>query len=207
METLTWARNQRESPLLRLPAELRLQIYDYVIGSRIVHISFRWIPRFDPTGFKYDYLQDLEPLLEQSERAVHKQAIQIGSDISSLARTCQLVRKETACLPFQAYTWAFGNAFVLDSWLRTEGKIPLQQKRAVKTIALPAPGPYRSSERVLLSLREVFLTGHFSALGTFASEPKHWASRQALMLTLKKPKTAATWEWNGAHATYLKDLF
>jgi len=194
------------SPLLRLPAELRLQIYEHVIGSRTVHVRMHWTGKC-PSGFKYSCLEETKHLLESHDTKIVANAVPFGPDLHGLVHTCRQVHKETVCLPFKAYTWAFKNAFTLEQWVSMKGCIPTQYKNALRRIAVPAPGPYRSSERVLVDLREVLLVGSGSPVsGDFTSEPRLGIS-PLVIITLKKDKASNAWIWGGEPAQYVKDHF
>jgi len=88
-----------------------------------------------------------------------------------------------------------------------KSRIPTQYKNAVRRVAVPAPGPYRSSERVLVDLREVLLVGSGSPVsGDFTSEPRLGLS-PLMLITLKKDKASNAWIWGGEPAQYAKDHF
>ncbi|KAF2027054.1 hypothetical protein EK21DRAFT_115174 [Setomelanomma holmii] len=198
------ARYERLSPFFRIPAELRLNIYEYVIGSRIVHVRSKWTGICTPAGFSYACLEDTEPLLESRESKVLQHAVSFGQDYLSLGQTCRQIQNETACLPFKIYIWAFETAFTLDQWVSMKSNIPMQHKNAIRTVAVPTPGPYRSSERILLSLNEVLLIGNFSSTGE--SGPASVDTGRGI-IKLTKDKASDTWLRSGERAQYAKDLF
>lgn len=197
------ARNERLSPLLRIPAEVRLHIYEYVIGSRVVHVRSKWTGICTPAGFSYACLEDTEPLLESRESKVLKHAVPFGQDYLSLGSTCRQIQKETACIPFKIYTWAFETAFTLDQWVSMKSNIPVQHKNAIRTVAVPTPGPYRSSERTLLNLNEVLLIGTFKP----STDSTSAALGGRAIITLTKSKASNAWMRRGERAEYVKDVF
>jgi hypothetical protein len=200
-------RNEHTSPLLRLPTELRLQIYGYVIGCRTVHIRINWTGMCNPSGFKYACLEDPKHLLQHGETRILEHAVPFGPDLHGLVRTCRQMRKDTACLPFTSFTWAFENAFTLEQWVSTKSFIPVQHKYAIRTVAVPTPGPYRSSERRLSNLREIVLIGFCNPSdGSFSSDPRLGTAPLA-MISLKKDKASGAWMRGSEPAQYAKDLF
>ncbi|KAH7072062.1 hypothetical protein BKA63DRAFT_567992 [Paraphoma chrysanthemicola] len=196
--------NEKRSPLLHMPAEIRLQIYEYVLGSRVVHVRSKWTGIFTPAGFSYACLESTEPLLEPRESEVLKHAVPFGQDYLNLGHLCRQIQKETACLPFTVYTWAFETAFTLDQWVSMKSNIPVQYKNAIRKVAVPTPGPYQSSDRTLLSLNQVLLIGTFKSSNDTTTSA--WDAPRAI-ITLTKDKATNTWTRRGEHAQYAKDLF
>jgi hypothetical protein len=193
--------NQSLSPLLILPAELRLQIYELVLPRRVVFVRMKWTGICAPTGFQYCCLEDTQPLLASHERKTLSHAVPFGPDLRQLSQTCQQIYRETAHLPFKTFIWAFDTAFTLDQWVSMKDSIPIAHKNAIRTVAVPTPGPYRASERVLLKLNQVHLIGKAYASRTFEKDPV------PAIITLKKNKKTNTWSRSGESAQYAKDLF
>jgi hypothetical protein len=119
---------------------------------------------------------------------VLKHAVPFGPDYLSLGSTCRQIQKETACIPFKIYTWAFETAFTLDQWVSMKSNIPIQHKNAIRTVAVPTPGPYRSSERTLLNLNEVLLIGTFQP--STDSTSAELGGRAIITLTKSKASNA-----------------
>lgn len=153
------ARPPGQSPLLSLPPELRSQIYEYIVESRVVHIRMNWAGIFSPTGYSYSCFNDLEPLLESSARDLFTKAVPFDTDVITLSRVCRQMRQDTSLLPFKLWVWAFEDAFTLDQFVtaRGLGSIPVHHKEAIRKVAVAPPGHHRSHEKVLKSLQEVFL--------------------------------------------------
>lgn len=146
-----------QSPLLSLPPELRSQIYEYIVQSRVVHIRMNWIGIFSPTGFSYSCFDDLRPLLESSTRDLLANAVSFGADVTILNRVCRQMHQDTILLPFKLWIWAFEDTFTLDQFVtaRGLGVIPLHHKESIRKVAVAPPGPHRSHEKVLRGLQEV----------------------------------------------------
>lgn len=151
-----------QSPLLSLPPELRSQIYEYIIDSRVVHIRMNWAGIFSPTGYSYSCFNDLQPLLDMSARDLFSKAIPFDRDVTTLGRVCRQMRQDTFLLPFKLWVWAFEDAFTLDQFVtaRGLGSIPVHHKEAIRKVAVSPPGHHRSHEKVLQGLQEVLLIGY-----------------------------------------------
>lgn len=200
-------RNQRVSLFLRLPAELRLQIYESVIPSRVVHVRMKWSGICTPAGFQYICLEDTDPLLASHERKTLSHAVPFGPELRVLSQTCRQIHRETAHLPFETHIWSFETAFTLDQWVSMKSQVPLAHKNTIRTVAVPTPGPYRSSERILLSLHEVLLVGNAHDKTTNIDQDVNSQTPKKAILILKKDKIADTWVRSGERAQFAKDLF
>jgi hypothetical protein len=195
------------SPLLCLPAEIRLQIYELVVPSRAVHVRTRWTGICTPAGFTYLCLEDAQPLAISHERNLERHAVSFGSDVLNLSQICRQIHEETATLPFKTYTWSFETAFTLEQWVSMKFRIPLEHKNAIRKVAVPTPGPYRSSERILTDLQEVLLIGKPNNATTVYDDSRNLQSPMHPIITLKRDKATNTWKQNREHAQYAKDLF
>jgi hypothetical protein len=198
--------NLRTSRLLSLPAELRLQIYEYVLGSRTVHVRIKWTGICIPAGFVYVCLENNLPLLEPSESKTFGHAMPFGIEIHSLSHTCRQMHKETAHLPFKLYTWAFESAFTLDQWVSMKSLVPVQYKNAIRTVAVPTPGPHRSSERILQRLCEVLLIGSFDSFNIPAPSIVNPQAPSRVIITLRRDKVTDTWTHKDECAQYAMNL-
>jgi len=188
-----------DSLLLLLPAELRLRIYEHVIGRCTVYVRMKWTGICTPAGFKYSRLSDRAALLKHGENKILVHSVPFGSDIRNLAFTCRKIHEESTCLPFKLYTWAFESAFTLDQWISMKCHVPEQLKSMIKTVAMPSPGPSKSSERFLSNMREIHLIGFFK----HADDEPHPGAGSGLskqvMMTLKKDKASGSWMRSGSH--------
>lgn len=195
------------TPLLRLPTEIRLQIYEWVIPRRVVYVRMKWVGRrYTSQGFTYSCLEDTQPLQEKHESNTLSQAVPFGAEMRLLGQTCRQIYQETALMPYKTFIWAFESTFTLDEWLFTKDCISTEHKKAIRTVAVPFPGPYRSSEEFLLNLQEIIMIGTAYSTTTVFTRPEH--EKTALeVTTLKKNKESKTWITNGKRAQYAKDLF
>ncbi|KAL6704071.1 hypothetical protein ACN47E_008835 [Coniothyrium glycines] len=180
------------STLLSLPAEIRLQIYEYVIGYGIVHVRMTWSGICIPTGFAYSCLKKTESLLETNQNDTLADAVPFGRDVIVLNLVCRQIYEEASVLPFRLYVWAFESAFTLDQFVCMKRKIPTRCKIAIKTVAVPTPGPHQSSERKLTNLASIFLIGSDFRAVEEGSESRDTVPARAI-LPLRKSLANGTW--------------
>lgn len=155
--------NAQQSPLLRLPAEIRNRIYELVLGGNRVHIS----PRKDPWGNRYRPVicgvhpdnEDIEEdyktngrLDSDDERLnppklafdqTHRRCIDRQLDWSicgssdylslSLLRVCRQTHQETALLPFSLNTFVVTPIRDLADFLSA---LTMSQKNAIEALTL-----------------------------------------------------------------------
>lgn len=145
--------NRSRSPLLRLPYELRLQIYELVLGDRQIHIRFvpwRHHKRQTKNGavytdtikgrFHHDILGKRQDpwgvdadCLRMATR--HSGGLMAGMDrLTMLSGVCRQLYHETALLPYRLNTWSFESMHVMEKYIIKENRMPLQQRRAIHTL-------------------------------------------------------------------------
>lgn len=166
-----------------------------------------WACTYAQDGFVYECLEDNRLRQEKDERNGSSHSTPFGADIRVLGQICRKMHEETALLPFENFTWAFETAFTLDEWLSKEAGIPMSCKEAIRTVAVPSPGPYRSSERALSNLRELLLIGTPYSTNTYFTMDSKGAKDMGIeMEILRKEKASGAWVKGGARAQYAKDL-
>lgn len=141
--------NRAQSPFLRLPYELRLLIYELVLGHRQIHIRFvpwRQHKHHTKNGavytdtvkgrFHHEILdQRQDPWAIEAERLPRATLpCQEDNSLTLLSGVCRQLYHETALLPYRLNTWSFENMHVMGKYIIKENKMPLQQRRAIHTI-------------------------------------------------------------------------
>jgi hypothetical protein len=146
--------NRHASPLLRLPFELRLQIYRHVLGDRQIHIFFvPWQHKqrikngqaYTETikgEFRYEVLERRQDPWKTDRRSHRKPSPDHLPDkppgapqqITLLSGVCRQLYLETALLPQQLNTWSFETTHVMERYILKENRMPLVQRRAVRTL-------------------------------------------------------------------------
>lgn len=184
-----------QSTLMSLPPELRSQIYEYVVDSRVVYIRMCWAGIFSPRGYSYSCFNDLQPLLNLSTRDLLSKVVPFGTDVRTLGRVCRQMHQDTSLIPFKLWIWAFEDAFTLDQFVtaRGLGSIPVHYKEAIRRVAVAPPGHHRSHERILQGLQEVILIGSIrSAEDGADTEPTASASCRDV-IRLRRDILTNTW--------------
>jgi hypothetical protein len=108
-DSLRSLRNQCESPLLRLPGEIKNQVYEYALGGKTWTI---WRGQDDVCNKRKDAL--------------------------ALLRVCRQLHADTAALPFKLSIFAHnGDPFAFQRWLRR--KAPPIARTTMMSMRLNAP--------------------------------------------------------------------
>lgn len=118
-------RNQQQSPLLRLPPELRNKIYVLAIESREIYVTSpgrrctlvfsRRVP--SPTGFSIPLYSVLSP-----------------RDFVALPQVCRQLHHETASLHFALNTWCGGDRDLLCFFARCKASKQFIQSLSISVI-------------------------------------------------------------------------
>lgn len=184
-----------QSPLLSLPPELRSQIYEYIVESRVVHIRIIWAGIFSPRAYSYSCFNDVQTLLESSACDLHTKAVPFGTDLNTLSRICRQTRQDTSLLPFKLWIWAFEDAFTLDHFVTAWGlgSIPVHHKEAIRTIAVAPPGHHRSHEKVLTGLQEVLLIGSVRPAENDDQRESTASAFRPVLIRLRRDALTDTW--------------
>jgi hypothetical protein len=102
-DTDSTEQNQFNSPLLRLPGELRNTIYEYALDGRVWRVC-----------------GDNECLVHGSTQTRLLEAIEVA-DACSLLRTCRQIHAEAQDLPQSLITFSSCDATNLKSWFENDG--------------------------------------------------------------------------------------
>ena len=144
--------NATESPLLRLPPEIRLHIFELVIGdSRCIEIGYAHpgdklpssiplrgsgemiIPGPSVSGFYLPHKDDYEVFPRPHDAALQwASTLKIDScRFHPLNRVSRQTYHESMVLPYRLHTFAFGNLSALGAWVNS---LTSQQKVSVRSI-------------------------------------------------------------------------
>lgn len=138
--------NSAASPLLRLPYELRLQVYELVLGDRQIHIRFvPWqykgrVKRTKPADresvkghFRYEVLlKKQDPWAPGIEQTWDLRGA--AARLTLLSGVCRQLYHETALFPQKLNTWSFETAHLMERYILKENRMPLQQRRALQML-------------------------------------------------------------------------
>lgn len=143
--------NKLTSPLLRLPYELRLQVYQLLLGDRQIHIRFvpwqlkRGQPRRSKADlesvkghFRYEVLPYKQnpwtPEAEKLWEAACKSPNATEARLTLLSGVCRQLYHETALLPQGLNTWSFESIHMMERYILRESRMALQQRRAIEIL-------------------------------------------------------------------------
>ena len=140
----SWRLNQQCSPLLRLPPELRSLIYDYVLAGHHIHVLYRpWVRRWRKKNFQrfeevtrggFHCQTTPDPRLRPS-KSMSRRLQQRGFTL--LSPVCRQLYRETPLIPYQRNVWSFENYYVLNRYVLKENRLPLLQRRAIRSVMYP----------------------------------------------------------------------
>ncbi|KAK3725492.1 hypothetical protein LTR37_000462 [Vermiconidia calcicola] len=148
--------NASESPLLRLPPELRNRIYGYVLGGNILHVSRNGWSQITVTICRRPDLDAprADAIREQGAEDVtfryRNHHASLGCTLSFhkdngarkldvvLLQTCRHIHREAALLPHLLSTFAF-DCDLMDFSVFTDTLIP-SQRRAIRAVTLVTCG-------------------------------------------------------------------
>jgi hypothetical protein len=169
--------NDQRSPLLRLPVEIRQQIYAWVLGGH--HIQIEYKPhehrRRQKNGQRYHehIIGGLWHFCTPTNRSLSRpfgtdyewgkfewpDRYNVGLQVRSLARVSRQVHQDTSLLLFEPNLFSFANYWVMRKWLLTLKPV---QRRAIRRICLPGylPDLTKTHRKQLSGLCEVFYFGH-----------------------------------------------
>jgi hypothetical protein len=119
------SRNRRNSPLLRLPGELRNRVYEYAMSG--VTISVFPAPKPWSPAQLHAHVADTATALT---------AMSSPSDTISLTRVCRQIHVETRLLPFRAFTFHINSDGSFSKFV--DSLLPIQRD-AISTIEMSTP--------------------------------------------------------------------
>ncbi|KAJ4413306.1 hypothetical protein N0V91_000281 [Didymella pomorum] len=163
-EVQLWSTNQSKSPFLRLPDEVRTQIYAYVLGGQTICIGYETYRQMETlteppklvASFRY-------ACAVYSERNVNPFGNQLPFvntvyKYTPLNNICRQLYYETAALPFTLNTLAFSTHNVMFNFLYREQRLSREQRDAITSITLQKELPTANFLVYMRNLQKVVLT-------------------------------------------------
>ncbi|KAH8723969.1 hypothetical protein GQ44DRAFT_709430 [Phaeosphaeriaceae sp. PMI808] len=161
-EAQLWSLNQTNSPFLRLPREIRDQIYEYALGGqtiRIGYVTYRSIARPNRVKqmvpvFRYRctvFSGLVNPFMDHLPAR-----IKTSRGFTLLSNICRQLYIETAPLPFQLNYIAFTSHNIMVNFFM-EQHISDEQLNAITVLILPNEVPGPNVLNLLPNLQKVFL--------------------------------------------------
>ncbi|KAF2732724.1 hypothetical protein EJ04DRAFT_565716 [Polyplosphaeria fusca] len=157
-----WALNATESPLLRLPAELRLAIYELVLGGpNTILITHNTEGKYTSRVWGPSNPFRLEISRPGGYGPAYIDVSDVQKGFTLLNGVCRQLYHETAVLPYQLNIWMKSRPFIhspaygmLEAYTMAEKRLPLPQRRAINVllhmdyfIDMPSTTPRMSSMR------------------------------------------------------------
>lgn len=167
--------NQSKSPFLRLPKEVRTQIYEYTLGGNTIIIGYetyrtvenapesdRVIPMFKYCCAVYSQ-RDVNPFQKQLP------FINVTYNFTPLNNICRQLYNETATLPYTLNTLAFSTHNTMFNFLFLEQRLSREQRDAIKSITLQDALPMSNLLTFMQNLQRVVLVDDLAgnAKGTY----------------------------------------
>ncbi|KAH5516048.1 hypothetical protein HBI31_006450 [Parastagonospora nodorum] len=162
-EAQLWTDNQRNSPLLRLPGEIRNRIYEHVLGGNTIRIRYE---TYRPNN-KDDALSRVVPVFKYHCTVFHKRVdpyklkqlpdVETSTGFPLLNDVCRQLYLETGPLPFKLNTIAFEKYNTVFNFLVHEQRLTRQQRQALTKIIIWDELPGANVLTYLPNLEKVFL--------------------------------------------------
>jgi len=137
-------RNQQISPLLRLPSELRNQIYELVLDVGQINVCFKkWEHRAHTRTNGQRYYETIAGgfccrILGQDQNPWREPKESSGKPprrgLKLLSPVCRQLYHETALLPFRLNAWSFESLHVMDRFVMKEKRLALPHRRAIRLL-------------------------------------------------------------------------
>jgi hypothetical protein len=155
----SWSTNQQESPFLKLPAEIRNQIYEETLpDGDTVLIDYETYHNTDKDVlpvFKYR-CQVFSPSTDPFQYRYYE--TDISREVTLLGGVCRQLYLETAVLPFKLNVIAFSSHNVMTNFLLFEQRLSRQQRYAITALLLCDNLPGANILTYLPNVQEVMLS-------------------------------------------------
>ncbi|KAK1758920.1 hypothetical protein QBC47DRAFT_370755 [Echria macrotheca] len=161
-----WIKNRQESPLLRLPGEIRNQIYSLVLSVGHINVRFKkweyyqrsrngkeFYTPVNPGGF---YCRVLDERQDPWFALGEPSNIQRGMTL--LSGVCRQLYQETAVLPFALNIWSFESHAVMERLVIKEDRFSKAQCRAVRAMYAETLLPV-ALDKAFLNIETLMLSG------------------------------------------------
>ncbi|KAF2132417.1 hypothetical protein P153DRAFT_429557 [Dothidotthia symphoricarpi CBS 119687] len=163
-EARLWHANQSNSPLLRLPANVRERIYKHVLGGNTINICYKTY-QLDRTG--YDKPPILSPVFKyhctvfKGKASPYKQTeqpwIKTSTGFTLLNGVCRQLHQETSIMPYELNVIAFDSHLTMWNFLFMENRLSRKQRHAITHLMLPDAQPQANMLTYLPNLAKFFL--------------------------------------------------
>src|SRR4051794_33759956 len=138
-----WDFNRLESPLLRLPPEIRNQIYELVLDVGQINVCFKkfehWKARTHNNGQRcYETAAPGGFFCRILERDQNPWTIRPTAScprgMTLLSSVCRMLYKETVLMPYELNVWSFDSLPTMERYILKEKRLPRPQVRAIRVM-------------------------------------------------------------------------
>ncbi|KAF2271017.1 hypothetical protein CC78DRAFT_588859 [Lojkania enalia] len=166
--TRLWKDNQTTSPFLKLPAEVRNRIYEYLYGGKTIAVGF---DTYKTIGYEFDgttaistipvftyYRMVFNRRCNPLDPASYPHLPHCDFDIFIvLSLVCRQLYHETVILPYKLNRWVFDCHNTMFNFLFMERKLCRQYRKAVAEIVVREELPGDNLVQILPGLKKVLL--------------------------------------------------
>ena len=143
-----WKANQTDSPLLRLPSNIRQCIYEYALGGKTIRVGYVNYATLDmPNGIRSSTpVFRYRSIVYDGRCNLYVRRAEISNytrGMSLLNGVCRQLYHETYTLPYSLNHFGFDSANALFNFIVMEERLARQQRNAITAITtmnqLPVP--------------------------------------------------------------------
>jgi hypothetical protein len=167
---LRWSTNQSNSPFLRLPAEIRNQIYEYALGFQTITIGYEtYRSSYEESKPVFRYRSTVFNHITNPFKERQQSYVKVSKGFTLLNNTCRQMYIETSVLPYKLSTIAFDSYNIMVNFLLHEQRLSRPQRHGFKQIVVRHDLPAANMLTYLPNLERVFLGGQQAH-----SKPSGW---------------------------------
>ncbi|KAF2867912.1 hypothetical protein BDV95DRAFT_621823 [Massariosphaeria phaeospora] len=158
-----WNDNQENSRFLRLPKDVRNQIYDLAFGGDTIVINYtnyetvedneevKIVPRF-----KY-HCSVFDKLINPFRLGKLDFSRSVSRNFTQLAGVSRQIYHETKNFPYSFNQWAFESHFIMFNFLALEKRLSRAQRMQIRRILLPNQLPHENLLQHMPALEKVYV--------------------------------------------------
>ncbi|OHF01998.1 hypothetical protein CORC01_02577 [Colletotrichum orchidophilum] len=152
-EAELWELNKTQSPLLRLPPEIRNKIYRLLLSNIGIHVlhdpktgSFHCLvlrPGANPwtcvpttTTMTSTMTIDTTPKNKRKKRGSTRHEPVLGRGLTLLVLVCRQLYHETELMPYRDNAWSWQTPGLMERYLLTERRMGFAQRRVLREVCV-----------------------------------------------------------------------
>ncbi|KAF2192808.1 hypothetical protein K469DRAFT_621457 [Zopfia rhizophila CBS 207.26] len=170
-EAKIFEHNQKMSPLLRLPGELRNHIYELILGGKVIYIQYQTYESQGWNPIKETYKSTIPRF--RFHCTVFNQPVKLPSIVfpefapqmqgkgeegfTLLNGVCRQLYNDTAVLPYELNAWVFSSYTALENFILHRKALPRSHRKAITDLVVPFTLPSESLVDYMGGLQSVYL--------------------------------------------------